>query len=507
MKKNFITAIILFATASSLMAQQIPLNSSTYFMRLLNNPALTAYNGSTNVYAYYRNQWTGMPGHPVTMGGVGEISLWGDRSGVGVAVSNDVTSIISNTSAQIYYAQKIKLAPGHHLAVGLSFGLLDTHVDYENAIANDPNDPTIFSTHKSGVGFDMNIGLAYQWKKLTIGFAVPHVVNTNVTLGDQTRSSNYDALRNYVAHASYEFSFKKEKWHLEPSIMFKKGAGSLYQIEGNLMANYKRMVYLGIGYRQDYGMTAQAAVRISRCVTLGYSYEYPILSGPTYGNTKGTHEVLVGMNFDKWLKNSELKKLKKRMDALEADNKDLKRNDTILSRRIDSLEAKTKQLDEDNKASHKSMTDRIDSLEKQMREYKKETSQKLTNALSDLLAAKDKPAKDGIYKMDKVYFENNSSDLKKESYSQLDQLGQMMKDNPDIKIKVLGHTDNIASDAYNITLSEKRAESVTNYLIGRGIAASRLSAIGFGKRMPVADNTTEEGRALNRRVEIQLINK
>ena len=107
MIKNFITAIIFFAAASSVTAQQIPLNSSTYFMRMLNNPALTAYNGSTNLYAYYRNQWTGMPGHPVTMGGVGEISLWGDKCGVGVAVSNDVTSIISNTSAQIYYAQKI----------------------------------------------------------------------------------------------------------------------------------------------------------------------------------------------------------------------------------------------------------------------------------------------------------------------------------------------------------------------------------------------------------------
>ena len=95
----------------------------------------------------------------------------------------------------------------------------------------------------------------------------------------------------------------------------------------------------------------------------------------------------------------------------------------------------------------------------------------------------------------------------KESFSQLDQLGQMMKDNPSIKIKVLGHTDNIASDAYNITLSEKRAESVTKYLTDKGIDASRLSAIGFGKRMPVADNNTEEGRALNRRVEIQLINK
>jgi type IX secretion system PorP/SprF family membrane protein len=210
----------------------------------------------------------------------------------------------------LYYAQKIKLAKDHHLALGVSFGLLNTHIDFANAIATDVNDPNILNATKSGIGFDMNVGIAYQWKKLTIGFAVPHIVNTNVTLSDQTKSSNYDAIRNYVANVSYEFSFKKETWNLEPSILFRKGTGSIYQIEGNLMANYKRIVFLGIGYRQDYGMTAQAAVRISRCVTLGYSYEYPIIGGVTYGNTKGTHEVLVGINFDRWIKNNELKKLK-----------------------------------------------------------------------------------------------------------------------------------------------------------------------------------------------------
>jgi len=533
MKKKFITAIAMLIAATSLMAQQIPLNSSTYFMRMLNNPALTAYNGSTNVYGYYRDQWTGMPGHPVTMGGMGEISLWGDRSGLGVAVSNDVTSIISNVSAQLYYAQKIKLAQDHHLSLGVSFGLLDTHIDYANAIATDVNDPNILSANKTGIGFDMNVGIAYQWKKLTIGFAVPHVVNTNVTLSDQTKSTNYDALRNYVAHASYEFSFKHEMWNLEPSILFRQGTtGPVYQIEGNVMANYKRMLFLGVGYRQDYGMSVEAAVRISRCVTVGYSFEYPITGGATFGNTRGTHEVLVGINFDKWIKDN--KKQKRRMDSLEAQLQQMKHTDTALSKRIDSLQDKTKQLatdvdenkqyqelhDKSQENKMQDMTVRMDTFEKQLKEYKDLTAQKPVTVFSDMAAPKGNgkagaPPFDGaaninkndIYKMDKVYFEKNSSYLKKESYDQLNQLLAIMKANPQMKIKVLGHTDYVASDTYNMWLSERRAKRVADYLIANGIPAENVSSIGFGKRSPVADNSTEEGRALNRRVEIQVITK
>ena len=501
----------MFAVASSLMAQQIPLNSSTYFMRMLNNPALTAYNGSTNIYGYYRDQWVGMPGHPVTMGAMGEISLWGDRTGVGVAVSNDVTSIINNVSAQLYYAQKIKLAKDHHLALGVSFGLLNTHIDFANAIATDVNDPNILNATKSGVGFDMNVGIAYQWKKLTIGFAVPHIVNTNVTLSDQTKSSNYDAIRNYVANVSYEFSFKKETWNLEPSILFRKGTGSLYQIEGNVMANYKRIVFLGIGYRQDYGMTAQAAVRISRCVTLGYSYEYPIMGGVTYGNTKGTHEVLVGINFDRWIKNNDLKKLKKRVDTLETKMKEVEREDTVLTNKTDTLQ-QTKE-DKDSAATKRdqqiqqnaidTLARKVDELEQQIKEYRDYISKHRIDSFSNL-----KDVKEGdIIKLDKVYFETNSSYVKTESFSQLDKLAQLIKASPDMQVRILGHTDYIASDTYNMWLSERRAKHVADYLISRGVPAANISSAGYGKRSPIADNATEAGRALNRRVEIQILKK
>ena len=71
MKKIITLSVLALVFALQTKAQQIPLYSQQYFMRMLYNPALTAYNGSSNIYGFYREQWTGMPGHPVTRGAMG----------------------------------------------------------------------------------------------------------------------------------------------------------------------------------------------------------------------------------------------------------------------------------------------------------------------------------------------------------------------------------------------------------------------------------------------------
>jgi type IX secretion system PorP/SprF family membrane protein len=462
-----------------------------------------------------------LPGHPSTRGGMGEISLWGDRSGVGITVNDDVTSVINTVSAQLYYAQKIKLAQDHHLSLGVSVGLMQTNIDYSNLVASDMTDPHLLGAARGGLAFDMNVGLAYQWKKLTVNFAVEHAANSDVHIADQLKNTQYLMQRHYVAGASYEFSFKHETWNLEPSILFKKGSGDPIQIDGDIMANWKRFLYLGIGYRMNYGASIQAAVRIAKCVTLGYAFEYPTIQHVSFGATGGTHEVLVGINFDKWIKNSELKKQQKRMDSLEQQLAQMRHTDTVLGNRIDSLQGQTNTIAADvaaNKQTNndkiKDMTVRMDTFEKQLKEYKDIVGQKPVSAFSDLTNPNGKHAKSGgdiskddIYKMDKIYFEKNSSYLKKESYPQLNQLVDIMKANPNMKIKVIGHTDYVASDAYNMWLSDRRAKRVADYLVGHGVPAENVTSVGFGKRSPIADNSTEEGRALNRRVEIQVLKK
>ena len=105
-----------------------------------------------------------------------------------------------------------------------------------------------------------------------------------------------------------------------------------------------------------------------------------------------------------------------------------------------------------------------------------------------------------------VVFANNSDSLVGDSVAILDDAAEVLKRNSDLQIEVAGYTDNRGAQSYNVNLSQRRAEAVRKYLTEQGVAADRLSAKGYGPANPVADNQTSEGRALNRRVELRILN-
>jgi outer membrane protein OmpA-like peptidoglycan-associated protein len=106
-----------------------------------------------------------------------------------------------------------------------------------------------------------------------------------------------------------------------------------------------------------------------------------------------------------------------------------------------------------------------------------------------------------------IFFDLGKFDLKPESTIELDNIFQLLKENPTLKIQISGHTDNIGKAADNMTLSNNRAQAVVKYLVSKGIEPARLSFKGYGATQPVADNATEEGRARNRRTELQVVSQ
>jgi len=115
--------------------------------------------------------------------------------------------------------------------------------------------------------------------------------------------------------------------------------------------------------------------------------------------------------------------------------------------------------------------------------------------------------------LDNVYYEFDSADLTEPSKKVLDELATIMEDNAEMEIELGAHTDNIGKDEYNQELSEKRAKSCVDYLITKGISASRMTSKGYGEKMPIAPNTFKkgkdnpEGRAKNRRTEFKVTKK
>jgi OOP family OmpA-OmpF porin len=103
-----------------------------------------------------------------------------------------------------------------------------------------------------------------------------------------------------------------------------------------------------------------------------------------------------------------------------------------------------------------------------------------------------------------VLFDFDRSNVKPEAASILDRLVGFMNENKDKKAALSGHTDNVGTEAYNQKLSERRVNAVRDYVVKKGVDGGRISGEGFGESKPIADNRTKEGRAKNRRVEINV---
>ncbi len=101
-----------------------------------------------------------------------------------------------------------------------------------------------------------------------------------------------------------------------------------------------------------------------------------------------------------------------------------------------------------------------------------------------------------------VHFALDSAEILPRSYPILDENVRMLQKHPNVSVRVVGHTDSTGTDKYNQGLSERRANSVMNYFISKGVSSSRLSSEGRGESAPIADNSTKEGRAQNRRIEL-----
>jgi outer membrane protein OmpA-like peptidoglycan-associated protein len=127
--------------------------------------------------------------------------------------------------------------------------------------------------------------------------------------------------------------------------------------------------------------------------------------------------------------------------------------------------------------------------------------QQLLAQFSQILQTRD-TARGLIVNMSDVLFDTAQYSLKPGAREKLAKVSGIILAHPGLKIEVEGHTDSVGGDDYNMTLSENRANAVRSYLVGQGVSADAVSAKGFGKTTPVADNATAAGRQMNRRVEL-----
>ncbi|OFX51834.1 MAG: hypothetical protein A2046_00725 [Bacteroidetes bacterium GWA2_30_7] len=113
--------------------------------------------------------------------------------------------------------------------------------------------------------------------------------------------------------------------------------------------------------------------------------------------------------------------------------------------------------------------------------------------------------KDQVVRLNNLFFDDGSSSLKTESYPELNRFVQFLKLNKKIEIEISGHTDNLGEHSKNMEVSTKRAKAVADYIIENGINEKRLTIKGYGDTVPIGFNNTDEGRAMNKRIEFKVL--
>ncbi len=112
-----------------------------------------------------------------------------------------------------------------------------------------------------------------------------------------------------------------------------------------------------------------------------------------------------------------------------------------------------------------------------------------------------------LFTLKNVYFDTGKATIRHESNDQLNELKEYLELKPDVRVEIAGHTDDVGTEESNMDLSQRRAEAVRNWLIRRDIDGDRIEAKGYGESEPIADNDTSEGRQMNRRTEVRILDE
>ena len=283
MKSIFVFAVLfsssLFLKESSgeLCAQQLPFSSQYYMDPFVINPAFTGTGEGINAYLTHRSQWTGLAGAPQTSYLTVDGPVQTKNVGLGLKLYSDVTDIISRSGAFANYSYHLRISDSSNLYFGLAMGIIDTKIDFSKAIIKDNDDPFLYNQAQNKTVFSADFGVAYIWKRLMVGFAIPQVIGNKVAYpiinGD---NGYYDLNRHYQGSVKYLFDVSKEKGITAyPLIMARYVQNAPFQYDFNGVIDWKKIGWFGVTYHSTYAIALSGGVRYHN-FTVGYAYDIGI---------------------------------------------------------------------------------------------------------------------------------------------------------------------------------------------------------------------------------------
>ncbi len=455
--KKFVRNTLIVASsmlAIQTMAQQTPQSSVYNYNRFALNPAYAGAEGCTQIFFSHLNQWGKVEGAPVTSL-LSVNSRLGKNWGVGGSMLIDKVGMLQQIAASGSVSYGIRLG-AHNIRLGLTAGYYQFRVNPTSAVVFDLADNIVNGGSQSSSSINTEVGLMYRVKGLDLGVSSKQVIQTFSNFG-YTNLDGYGLKRHIIAMAGYKFQIN-QNLALRPSVMY-KGIPQISQFDFNADVMYKDFIQGGLGYRTGVGLIGRVGINIQDLFFIGYAYEAPMRNIASYSS--GSHEVIIGLKLCRNKKSVEVE------DIVAV----VPKSDTIvrIEYKIDTL-----------------VVDRVDTVYMDAAQNRIVSNEEADRVLD--LAAKT------------LEFENDKSIILKKSHGELESLTNIMLMRTDLKIRLEGHTDNNGSEEYNMELSKNRVQAVKDFLVANGVDPARIDLQWYGESKPISENTTEEGKARNRRV-------
>jgi len=521
MKQLIITYVaITFMVISSFSgsAQQVVGFSQYYMNPYLLNPA-SAGTDETRAFFQYRNQWVNLDGSPETYAFTLNGRLKGHPIGLGITILNDVTNFINRTNLGITSSYLLKVSEEHRISFGMTFLLIQNTIDFDKIIAQDFTDPNLISSVDRKPVFEINSGLRYSWKgKLSVGIVVDQMLQNRLIYEDANTfgSLSFSLIRHYAAIINYDFQIN-ENFGVEPILIGRVAQGLASQYDASLYGKYKDILWLGTTYRNGIGWAYSFGFNAFDNLKVGYTYEMPSNDLSEIGGA--THEITVGWNFGKSLFSSidgigrgvaeqkesdRLRKIRKENDEIDAKLDSIRNNSRLkyseLEAGLDSIKSINDFQQEEINALNVDFQEIGESLTNQSKGEPAAGEDNISGT-SDLSSYDYVP---NILKSKNILFSVGSHKVDPIYRRRLDELVQWLLINESTKIKLVGHSDASGNPIPALKLSEKRVESVKNYLIKRDVQEERISTEVKGSTQALSQEESSLSRKFNRRVEVVL---
>jgi len=270
LKKILILAWSTFAAATSI-AQDQSSFSQFYLNPFLLNPASAGLDGQSAASLFYRKQWADIEGAP-TITNFNLHTPVDEKNSVGLSVTNDKKGMFNNSSLLVSYAHNIQLKKEVFLRFGASIGGTWNVVDTK--LLEGINDPAVADIMDNSASVNGNAGLLLKARLFQIGVAIPSMFAPSYVSRSAFGVNEIKPFQAILLHSSHRFYFNNDKHIFEPYLIYRLNNGLPSQLEATGIFHINHIVWAGGSYKQDFGMSAHAGLKLKGMFAVGASYSF-----------------------------------------------------------------------------------------------------------------------------------------------------------------------------------------------------------------------------------------